>query len=101
MLDYFSENGLFLFLNFVYPMVLFVSGTSPMSQLFASDDQQTGASALASVLSMYSELVFFKIGWFDFLTVQGTIGGLLQHHSPKPSILWHSAFFTVPDAGKD
>ena len=33
--------------------------------------------------------------WFDLLVVQGTLKSLLQHHSSKASILWHSAFFTV------
>ena len=33
--------------------------------------------------------------WLDLLTVQGTLKSLLQHRSPKASILWHSAFFTV------
>ena len=33
--------------------------------------------------------------WLDFLAVQGTLKSLLQHHSSKPSILQHSAFFTV------
>ena len=33
--------------------------------------------------------------WFNFLAVQGTLKSLLQHHSSKESILWHSAFFTV------
>ena len=33
--------------------------------------------------------------WLDLLTVQGTLKSLLQHHSSKASILWHSAFFTV------
>ena len=33
--------------------------------------------------------------WLDLLTVQGTLKGLLQHHSSKASILWCSAFFTV------
>ena len=33
--------------------------------------------------------------WFDFLAVQGTLKSLLQHHSSKTSILWHSAFFIV------
>ena len=33
--------------------------------------------------------------WFDFLAVQGTLKSLLQHHSSKASILWHSAFFIV------
>ena len=31
----------------------------------------------------------------DLLAVQGTLLSLLQHHSSKASILWHSAFFTV------
>ena len=33
--------------------------------------------------------------WFDLLAVQGTLKSLLQHHSSKESILWHSAFFIV------
>ena len=33
--------------------------------------------------------------WLDLLAVQGTIKSLLQHHSSKASILWHSAFFVV------
>ena len=33
--------------------------------------------------------------WLDLLTVQGTLKSLLQHHSSKASILWHSAFFIV------
>ena len=33
--------------------------------------------------------------WFDLLAVQGTLKSLLQHHSSKVSILWHSAFFIV------
>ena len=33
--------------------------------------------------------------WLDLLAVQGTLKSLLQHHSPKASILQHSAFFTV------
>ena len=35
----------------------------------------------------YSRLIFFKIGWFDLLAVQGTLKSLLQHHSSKASIL--------------
>ena len=31
----------------------------------------------------------------DLLAVQGTLRSLLQHHSSKTSILWHSAFFMV------
>ena len=40
-------------------------------------------------------LISFRMGWLDLLAVQGTLKSLLQHHSSKASILWHSAFFTV------
>ena len=43
----------------------------------------------------YSGLIFFKIDWFDLFSVQETFRSLLQHHSLKASVLWHSAFFTV------
>ena len=43
----------------------------------------------------YSGLISFRIDWFDFLAVQGTLKSLLQHHSSKASVLWHSAFFVV------
>ena len=33
--------------------------------------------------------------WLDLLAVQGTLKSLLQHHSSKASILWHSAFFMI------
>ena len=43
----------------------------------------------------YSGLISFRIGGFDLLVVQGTLKSLLQHQSPKASILWCSAFFIV------
>ena len=43
----------------------------------------------------YSGLISFRIDWFDFLAVQGTLKSLLQHHCSKASILWRSAFFMV------
>ena len=39
--------------------------------------------------------LIFRMDWLDLLAVQGTLKNLLQHHSSKASILWHSAFFTV------
>ena len=45
--------------------------------------------------SEYSELISFRIDWLDPLTVQGTLKSLLQHHSSKVSVLWHSALFIV------
>ena len=33
--------------------------------------------------------------WLDLFAVQGTFKRLLQHHSSKAAILWHSAFFMI------
>ena len=43
----------------------------------------------------YTGLISFSMDWFDLLEVQGTLKSLLQHHSSKVSILWHSAFCRV------
>ena len=43
----------------------------------------------------HPRLISFRMYWLDLLAVQGTLKSLLQHHSSKASILWHSAFFTV------
>ena len=43
----------------------------------------------------YSELISFRIDWFDLLAAQGTLKSLLQHHSSKASVHWRSAFFMV------
>ena len=40
-------------------------------------------------------LIPFRMDWLDLFAVQGTLKSLLQHHNPKASILWRSAFFTV------
>ena len=40
-------------------------------------------------------LISFRMDRLDLLVVQGTLNSLLQHHSSKASILWHSAFFIV------
>ena len=37
-------------------------------------------------------LISFRMDWLDLLAVQGTLKGLLQHHSSKAYFLWHSAF---------
>ena len=71
------------------------SGSFPMNRLLASGGQSTGASASASFFPMNIQ------GWFP-LELPGVISlqsrGLsrvLQNHSSKASILWHSAFFMV------
>ena len=43
----------------------------------------------------YSGLISFRMDWLDLLAAQGTLYSLLQHHSSKASILWHSVFFIV------
>ena len=43
----------------------------------------------------HSGLISFRMDWLDLLAVQGTLKSLLQHHSSKASILWHSAFIIV------
>ena len=48
-----------------------------------------------SPFNEYSGLISFRMDWFDLLAVQGSLKSLLQHHSSKASILWHSAFFIV------
>ena len=43
----------------------------------------------------YSGPISFRMDWLNLLAVQGTLRGLLQHHSSKASILQCSAFFIV------
>ena len=49
-------------------------------------------SLIISPPNEYSGLISFRVDWFDLLAVQGTLKSLLQHHSSKASILWHSCF---------
>ena len=78
------------------------SGSFPVSQLFASGGrslldlhlQHLWMNHLHS-LNESSGLISFRMDWLDLLAVQGTLESLLQRHSSKASILWHSAFFMV------
>ena len=74
------------------PSIFTLSGSFPMSQLFASGGQSIGVSPSTSVLP---GLMSFRMDWLDLLPVQGTLKSLLQHHSSKASIFRHSAFFIV------
>ena len=40
-------------------------------------------------------LISFRMDWLDLLAVHGTLKSLLQNHTSKASIFWHSAFFLV------
>ena len=64
-----------------------------MSHFFTSDGLSFSYSISPS--NEYSGLISFRKGWLDLLAFQGTLKSLLQQHSSKASLLWHSAFFTV------
>ena len=82
--------------------LLFLPSTSPSIRVFSNEPafcirwpKYWRFSFSISPSNEYSGLVSFWIDFFDLLEVQGTLKSLLQHHSPKPSILQHSAFFIV------
>ena len=84
-----------------HPLLLLLSifpalGSFPVSWLFASGGQNTGASVSASVLPVNIQ------GWFPLgltslisLLTKGLSRGLLQHHSSKESVFPCSSFFMV------
>ena len=71
------------------------SGSFLMSQLCIGGPKYWTFSFSISPSNEYSGLISFRIDWFNFLTVQRTLKGLLQHHSLKASFLWCSGFFVV------
>ena len=71
------------------------SGYFQMSQFFTSGGQSIGSSFIIIPFNEYSGLISFRMDWVDFLTFQGTLESLFQHHSSKASILWCSAFFII------
>ena len=66
-----------------------------MSQFFTSWPKYWSFNFSISPSNEYSGLISFSMDWLDLLAVQGTLKSLLRHHSPKPSIFQHSAFFMV------
>ena len=81
-----------LFLPSVFPSIRVFSNESVLRIRWL---KYWSFSFSISLSNEYSELISFRIDWLDLLAVQGTLKSLLQHHSAKASILWHSAFFTV------
>ena len=65
------------------------------STLWISWPKYWSFSFSISPSNVYSGLISFRIDWFDFLAVQGTLKSFLQHHSSKASILQCSVFFMV------
>ena len=72
------------------------SGSFQMSQFFTIMwPKYWSFSFKSSPCNEHPGLISFRMDWLVLLAVQGTLKSLLQHHSSKASILWHSAFFRV------
>ena len=76
-------------------MFSLIRGFSNESVLHSRQPKYWSFSFSISPSNEYSGLISFRIDWFNLLAVQGTLKSLLQNHSSKASILWHSAFFMV------
>ena len=76
----------------IFPSIRVFSNESSFHTRWPKD---RNFSFSTSPSSEYSGLISFRMDWFDLLAVQGTLKSLLQHHSPKASVLQHSAFFIV------
>ena len=74
-----------------------------MSWFFMSGEQSIGASASVPVLpKKYSELISFRIDWFDLLAVQGTLKSLLQKiNSSVFSIVYAPTLTSIHDYWKN
>ena len=78
------------------PQSLPASESFPMSQLLHMRWPKYWSFSFSIIPSKeIPGLISFRMDWLDLLAVQGTLKSLLQHHSSKASIFWHSAFFTV------
>ena len=88
-------------LIFYWPLLLLPS-IFPSSRVFSNESalcirwpKYWSFSFNISPSNEYSGLISFRMDQLDFLAVQGILKNLLQHHSSKESILWHSGFFMV------
>ena len=68
------------------------SGSLPMSWLFTSGGQSIGNSASVCPPNEHSELMSFRIDWFDLLALQVTLKNFPQHQFESTNSL---AFFMV------
>ena len=89
--------------HFVFcPPLLLLPSIFPIIKVFSSESvlhirwpKYWTFSFSISPSNEYSRLISFRIDWFDFLAVQGTLKSLLQHYTSKASIFRHSALFMV------
>ena len=78
----------------IFSIIRVFSDESALCIFFHEQSKYWSFSFSISPPSEYSGLISFRIYWFD-LAIQGTLKSLLQHHSSKALILWHSVFFIV------
>ena len=72
------------------------SGSFPVSWLLTFRCPKYWSFSFSiSPANEYSGLISFETDWFDLLAVQGTLKSLLQYHTLKVSVRWHSVFFMV------
>ena len=69
-----------LLLCSVFPSIRVFSSESA---LYITWTKYQSFSFTISSSSEYSGLISFRIDWFDFLAIQGTLKSLLQHYSSK------------------
>ena len=81
-----------LILPSIFPSIKVFSNESVLCIRWPKDQNFSFSISLSNA---YSGLISFRIDWLDLLAVHGTLKSILQHHSPKASILQHSAFFIV------
>ena len=90
------SNHLILCCSLLLPSIFpSMRGFSSESVLHIRWPKYWSFSFSVSPSNEYSGLIYFRMDWLDLLAVQGTLKSLLQHHSPKASILCCSAFFMV------
>ena len=82
-------------LLFLPSIFLSIRVLSSESALCISGPKYWSFIFINSPFNEQSELISFRIDWFDLLAVQGTLKSLIQNHSSKASVLWHSVFFIV------
>ena len=82
----------FLLLPSIFPSIRVFSNESALRIRWPKD---WSFSFNISPSNEHPGLISFRMDWLDLLVVQGTLKSLLQHHSPKASILQCSAFFIV------
>ena len=92
-----STESVMPFKHLILCHPLLLPSTFPSMRVFSSESvlwirwpKYWSFSFSISPANEHPGLISFRMDWLDLLGVQGTLKSLLQHHSSKASILWHS-----------